>query len=78
MVTSSTLKPLKMFYGYNVVTILRAYIFVQEGLEGFGDWEGTELCDQIWAKRIGEPLSAKELGSKVRENLMDSSSTIIP
>jgi len=77
MVTSSTLKPLRMFYGHNVVRILRGYIFIQEGLEGFGDWEGTELSGQF-SKRIGEPLSAKELGSKVRENLMDPSSTNIP
>ena len=44
MLTSSTLKPLRMFYGHNVVRILRGYVFVQEGLEGFGDWEGPELC----------------------------------
>ena len=44
MVTSSTLKPLKMFYEHNVARILRGYVFVQESLEGVGDWEGAELC----------------------------------
>ena len=45
LVTSSTLRPLKMFYDYNIVRILRGYIFVQEHLEGIGKFEGTELCD---------------------------------
>ena len=77
MVTSSTLRPLRMFYGHNVVRILRGYVFVQEGLEGVGDWEGTEECHKDgWG--IGEPLPAKELGKKVRDNLMDPSSTNIP
>ena len=44
LVTSSTLRPLKMFYQHNIVRILRGYIFVQEYLEGFGKYEGTELC----------------------------------
>ena len=77
MVTSSTLKPLRMFYGHNVVRVLRGYVFVQEGLEGVGEWEGTELCDED-GYRIGEPLSAKDLGAKVRDNLMGPSSTNIP
>ena len=38
MVTSSTLKPLRIFYGHNFVRILRGYVFVQEGLEGLRDW----------------------------------------
>ena len=78
MVNSSTLKPLRMFYGHNVVRVLRGYVFVQEGLEGFGEWEGTELCSTWGGHRIGEPLSAKDLGAKVRDNLMDPSSTNIP
>jgi len=45
LVTSSTLRPLKIFYVHNVVRILRGYIFVQEHLEGIGKFEGTELCD---------------------------------
>ena len=61
MVTSSTLKPLRMFYGHNIVRIYRGYVFVQEGLEGFGEWEGTELCETRGI-RIGWPLSAKDLG----------------
>ena len=77
MVTSSTLRPLRMFYGHNVVRILRGYVFVQEGLEGFGDWEGSEECNQ-YGLRIEKPLAAKELGKKVRDNLMDLSSTNIP
>ena len=44
LVTSSTLRPLKVFYVHNVVRILRGYIFVQEYLEGVGKFEGTELC----------------------------------
>ena len=79
MVTSSTLRPLRMFYGHNVVRILRGYVFVQESLEGFGEWEGTELMKEEYrGMRIGEPLSAKDLGAKVRENLLDPSSTNIP
>ena len=71
------MKPLRMFYGHNVVRVLRGYVFVQEGLEGFGEWEGTELCNEL-GDRIGEPLSAKDLGAKVRDSLMDHSSTNIP
>ena len=70
MVTSSTLKPLRMFYGHNVVRILRGYIFVQEGLEGVGNWEGHEHCNVI-GLGVGEPLSAKDMGNKVRDELMD-------
>ena len=77
MVTSSTLKPLKMFFVHNVARVLRGYIFLQEGLEGFADWEGTEFCKNS-GNRIGEPLSARALGEKVRENLMDSETTNIP
>ena len=77
LVTSSTLKPLKMFYVHNVARVLRGYVFVQESLEGVGDWEGTELCYQYGA-RIGEPIKARDLGKKVRENLMDSGTTNIP
>ena len=77
MVTSSTLKPLKMFYVHNVARVLRGYVFVQESLEGVGDWEGTELCYQN-GSRIGEPIKARALGEKVRENLMDSGTTNIP
>ena len=72
MLTSSTLKPLRMFYGHNVVRILRGYVFVQEGLEGYSAWEGTESLGNK------ERLSAKDLGAKVRDNLMDPSSTNIP
>ena len=78
IVTSSTLKPLKMFYEHNVARILRGYVFVQESLEGVGDWEGTELCELIHGVRIGEPLSARALGEKVRDNLMDTETTNIP
>ena len=81
MVTSSTLRPLRMFYGHNVVRILRGYVFVQEGLKGFEDWEGTEICEiceRLQGKRIGQSFPAKELGKKVRDNLLDPSSTNIP
>ena len=79
IVTSSTLKPLRMFYEHNLVRILRGYIFVQESVEGLGDWEGTELCDPNFdGLRIGEPLKALILGQKVRENLQDTEATNIP
>jgi len=80
-VTSSTLRPCRMFYEHNVVSILRGYVFVQESLEGLGDWEGTELCDTNKyrvGRRIGEPLSAQSLGEKVRADLMHPESTNIP
>ena len=76
LVTSSTLRPLKMFYDYNIVRILRGYIFVQEYLEGVGKFEGTELCDENgW--RIGDVLPALDLAKKVKEEMEDPTSTNI-
>ena len=75
LVTSSTLRPLKMFYVHNVVRILRGYIFVQEYLEGVGKFEGTELCDETWGDRIGDVLPALDLARKVKEEMEDPTST---
>ena len=77
LVTSTTLKPLKMFYEHNIVRILRGYIFVQEHLEGVGSFEGTELCyalGGIEGKRIGKVLPALELAEKVKKEMKDPES----
>ena len=76
LVTSSTLRPLKMFYVHNVVRILRGYIFVQEYLEGFGKFEGTELCDDR-GRRIGDVLPALDLAQKIKAEMEDPTSTNI-
>ena len=66
-----------MFYGHNVCRILRGYVFVQESLDKFGDWEGGEATTDL-GQRIGETFSARVLGERVRDNLMDPSATNIP
>ena len=74
MVTSSTLRPLKMFYEHNVVRILRGYVFAQEGLEGFGNWTGNEIQGHDFI----EAIQARVLSEKVRYDLMDPETTNIP
>ena len=67
-----------MFYVHNIVRILRGYIFVQEYLEGFGKFEGTELCtSDEYGYRIGEVLPALELAKKVKEEMEDPTCTNI-
>ena len=42
LVTSTTLKPLRLYYSHHVVQEVLGYIFVFTRLEGFRDWTGTE------------------------------------
>ena len=77
LVTSSTLKPLKLSYQHNTVRILRGYIFVQEYLEGFDRWQGAEGVDEF-GRPIGERQPAVEVAKKVKEEMMDQSSLNIP
>ena len=66
---SSTLKPLLLFYTYNVVNEIHGYIFAQDHLDNFEHvWEGTELYDE-GEDRIGEVLSATDLAERIKVNL---------
>ena len=42
LVSSSTTRPVKLLYTYNLVSILLGYVFVWNHLKGLGDWKGAE------------------------------------
>ena len=75
LVTSATLRPLKLFYEHNVARVLRGYVFVQEHLDDVGEWEGTEIS--IIGSSEGEVVKARPLGEKVRDAMMDPKATDI-
>ena len=66
LVSSSTLRPLRLFYVYNVVSRTYGYVFAWEGLPGQYDAiSGKEL---IWKS---DGLSAKDMAEKVKGELLD-------
>ena len=42
LVSSSTTRPVKLIYTFNLVSKLLGYVFVWNYLKGLGDWKGTE------------------------------------
>ena len=62
LVSSSTLRPLRLFYVHNVVSRTYGYVFAWQGLEGVG----------IWKSRDG--LLAKDMAEKVKIELLDPTS----
>ena len=68
LVSSSTLRPLRLFYVYNVVSRTYGYVFAWEGIPGKFGW-GEEL---IWKTRDG--LLAKDMAEKVKGELLDPTS----
>jgi hypothetical protein len=69
LVSSSTLRPLRLFYVYNVVSRTYGYVFAWEGLPGKYDYYGKEL---IWKSSDG--LLAKDMAEKVKGELLDPTS----
>ena len=71
MATSSTLKPLRLIFAYHVASLAIGYVFLQEKLDGFKHWDGTELTQGLCQDRIGEVLSAREIGERSVRHLQD-------
>jgi hypothetical protein len=71
LVASSTLKPLRLIFDYHVARCCLGYVFVQEELTGVGKWTGTELTQGPFQERIGDVLSARDIGERSVHHLKD-------
>ena len=70
LVTSSTCRPLRLFYSYNLVHERKFVTFVQTHLKGVGAWSGTE--DGKVTKNQDLEYSAAELGAKVLAQMQET------
>ena len=69
MVTSSTLRPLKLFYSHNAVSAKRGLVFVQTHLRG-KVYDGAKPWNYFNDSK-NNPLTAKEYGQNIVEMLKD-------
>ena len=72
LVSSSTTRPVKLIYTFNLVSKLLGYVFAWDYLKGLGDWEG-----HLDGKN-GEVHSATEIGKIAQKLMMDPEALAIP